>query len=145
MVSEFIHKYRQHIMTVCLIIIPLLFSSCAFDPMANRYPYDLSGEWVSEDPYFTLSYSWNDDGTLDWLEVVEWEGKQIKVELCMQAAMYYVLPFASNKYDEKLFRGTWEYRDGGLVLYIEEDFLFDNQFSEIVFKKAENISQPVAQ
>lgn len=116
---------------LCVLFIAALFSGC--DPYAGSYPFLVESEWICNDPYMILTYYENSNGMLSATEYLTWNGVQLEVDLKFQANSYCISPEDSTDYDERLLRGTWEYRNGDLVLIIEEDFLFENQYAELVF------------
>lgn len=119
---------RFSILAVCILI---LFTAC--DPKAGKYPYSEDSEWICTDPYFVLSYSRISQGGFVEIEYLEWEDTTIAVDVKYQSSGFWVYPKGSNVYDERLLSGTWKYRKGNLVFFIDEDFVFNNQFSELVF------------
>lgn len=100
---------------------------------SRNYPFHISSEWHSNAPVFTLSYMQDDNGMLNSSEILEWNHEIIYVDVCFLMREYCVYPKNSDAYEDRLFSGTWHYRKGKLVLTIQEDYIFDNQFSELVF------------
>ena len=131
MVSGLIHKKRSFCFTLCLAIC-VLSVFCGCDPRSNQYPFQKAEQWLSHDPQIILSYTQNDDQTWSFHEEVYWNGDIIEIEIAMQSDIFCVYPVDSNHYDDRLFSGTWKYRKDALVLVVEEDFLFNNQYSEII-------------
>ena len=124
-----------------LILIPLLLAAillfiASIFMVTIEYPWEKGARWVCEEPHFTLSYSRNSHNMLVSEEVLVWDGKEIPVFIGMQQHSYDVYPQSSNRYDDRLLSGTWKFRDGNLVLCIEEDFIFDNQYRELIFHPA---------
>lgn len=125
--------YFRILLVFCLLIASmLLFSGC--DPMSNKYPYDKAMEWVCTNPYFAVEYLTTDDGrVVDHSASIQWNDSLLTVEVNLGSSHFWVSPTTSNHYDDRLLSGKWRYRGKNLVLSIEEDFIFDNQYSEIIF------------
>lgn len=125
---------RKKIFVLFLIIFILisafLFSGC--DPKSGQYPFQKEECWYSEEPIMTLQYTKNDDDTWIFSEKLIWEGNTKEISIGMQGSYYCVYPADSNDYEDRLFCGRWKYREGNLVLIIEEDFIFGGAYSEIV-------------
>lgn len=123
---------------IAVILIPpilaaIFFSIASVSMLFIEYPWERGSHWVCEDPDFTLSYSVNSLGSMVSEEILIWEGREIRVDLAMGQGYYAVFPKYSNHYDDRLLTGTWKFKRGNLVLRIEEDFIFDNQYKELVF------------
>lgn len=116
---------KSVVILILLVFITVFFCAC-------DEPYNVSENWISEDPYFLLCYSRDTDGILIQDEQLELDGELINVDLMFGRGVYCVYPQDSNNYDERLLSGTWKYRNGDLVLEIEEDFVFSNQYSELI-------------
>lgn len=112
-----------------LILFMLLSAGC--DTYANAYPFLENSTWICENPSFSLDYSV--DYADNSREIIDWQGSIIDVDVFYNADYFCVYPDGNNYHDSRLLTGTWYYRDGCLVFQIEEDFIFHNQFSEIVF------------
>ena len=102
---------------------------------ANKYPFKEEGTWICKDPEFTISYSIEPNNRIIEESTLEWDGETIHVDVTFQVDTYCVSPIGTTAHADRLFNGTWEYRGEDLVFYIEEDFLFDGHFYEIVFSK----------
>ena len=100
---------------------------------SGRYPYDLASKWLCNELPFTLSYSLDDNGMLFQSEILEWNGQSLAVDLAFSLNTYCVYPESSHHHDDRLFSGTWKYRDGNLVLTLTEDFIFDQKYAELTF------------
>ena len=117
---------------ILLIISMLLFCGC--DSRYGRYPFQVSEEWYSEEPAIFLSYTQNSNGTWDLYHTLTWADSMKEISIGMQSSYYCVYPAGSNHYEDRLFSGSWKYQNGNLVLNIEEDFLFDGEYSKIILK-----------
>lgn len=100
---------------------------------SDRYPYDLASKWICNELPFTLYYSLDDNGMLLQSEMLEWNGQSLAVDLAFSLNTYCVYPESSHHHDDRLFSGTWKYRDGNLVLTLTEDFIFDQKYAELTF------------
>ena len=94
--------------------------------------------WQCEDPRFSLAYSRDEKGFLVQHEELEWNNETMLVDVCFvhgvrKYEVYLDSPSPYVRHEDRLFSGTWKYRRGDLVLIIEDDFLFDNRYSELVF------------
>ena len=131
------HRYRL-LCGIFLIAFALcVFSAC--DPPWYSYPYQKGGVWTSDDPEFTVLYAKLENGVTEQTATLVLDDNIIQVELYFRSSLYDVYPKGVNEYDNRLFGGTWEYRKGNLVLYIEDDFIFDGRYSEIVLSPS-NVS-----
>ena len=117
---------------VLFLILFVLFSS-GCDTYANTYPFLQHATWICENPSFSLDYSV--DYADDSKETIDLQGSITDVDVLYNADYFCVYPDGNNYHDSRLLSGTWCYRDGCLVFQIEEDFIFHNQFSEVIFTK----------
>lgn len=113
-----------------LVVIILL---CGCDAKFGNYPYDKASCWSCTEPEFTIEYSTNESGVLIDAAVVNWNNEEISVDVDFQSSLFWVLPANSDNYDDRLLSGSWQYQNDDLVLFIDEDFLFEGQYSELVF------------
>lgn len=127
------HKKNMHRLMSFFAVLILCVAMCSCDGKAGRYPHDLGTEWICNDPYFSLKYTEDANGILVQTEQLEWEGETIAVDVGFISTTYCVYPEHSNHYEDRLFSGTWSYRNKVLILSIDEDFIFDNQYSELIF------------
>lgn len=134
MVSE-LTKVKYAFYVLFFMAILAFLSGC--DPYAESYPFLTESKWICEDPNFILTYTKGDNGVISSEEHLEWDEQTWEVDLDFHASSYCVNPENSTAYEERLFSGTWEYRNGNLVLIIEEDLFFDNKYSELIFKRAD--------
>lgn len=116
-----------------LLLSIILMSLWQYNISSRNYPFNTASVWHSENPTFTLTYTYEDNGMLNRCEILEWDQEILYVDVCFLMREYCVYPKNSSAYEDRLFSGTWRYKNGNLVFTIKEDFIFDNQFSEIVF------------
>lgn len=132
MVSVSTKMKRTRLLFVLLIVVvSILCMGC--DPYYGHYPHNKGLEWVCSNPNFTLSFTYNPNGTFTQEAFLEADGEMIAVEVCFYSIYFEVNPRSSNHYSDRFFTGEWKYRGGNLVLKIDEDFVFDNQYEEFVF------------
>ena len=117
------------------VLFSVFLSGC--DPYAETYPFLDASAWVCRDPYITLIYTEDSKGRISAEEHLTWHDMQLDIDLHFQANTYCVSPESSTDHDKRLFTGTWEYRNGDLILKIEEDFVFDYVYSELIFMKTD--------
>lgn len=127
---------------ITVILIPpilavILFTISSISMPFVEYPWERESQWVCADPHFTVSYLKHSQGSLISEEILIWEDKEIRVDLRIGVSYFTVFPEYSNVHDDRLLSGTWKYRKGNLVLRIEEDFIFDNQYKELVLSPIE--------
>lgn len=113
----------------------LLFAGC--DPRSGKYPFQKSERWYSEDPQISLCYTKNSDGAWSFYHILVLENDELEISIGMQSSYYCVYPADSMHHDDRLFSGSWNYRNGNLVLIVEEDFIFDGKYSKIILKPIE--------
>lgn len=131
MVFESIRRRGSVWVIICFIMLAVLvLYGC--DPRSNQYPFQKAEYWSSNNPSISLCYTKNNDDTWTFREQLIWNNNTMGIQIAMQSDSYCVYPADSNHYDDRLFSGKWKYRKGNLVLIIEEDFIFDNQYPEIV-------------
>ena len=128
---ELIHKGRLYCVVLSITVLFVLLL-CGCDPRSGQYPFQKAEYWESYDPPITLRYAQNDDHTWSSLEELHWKGDFIKIDMARQSDYFCVYPAESSNHGDRLFAGSWKYRKGNLVLIIKEDFIFGNQYSEIV-------------
>ena len=128
-------KYGLLILMLTLIVVSVLFVKCQ-NTQSRSYPYFVSSNWHCADPSFSLSYSTDGNVLLSSYEVIEWNGEVIEVDVCLLMREFCIYPAKASSYqsyEDRLISGTWEYRNDAFVLKIKEDFLFGNNYSELVF------------
>ena len=126
---------------IWLILLILIFSivNLGCDPYYDKYPYDRASSWISVNPSISLTYKEIENGTVSQEEILVWEEATIEIDLMFRTDFYDAFPANSTAYEDRLFSGSWHYRDDKLILTIEEDFIFSHQFEELVFiPEAEN-------
>lgn len=134
MVLGSIRKKRTRIwILITLVILLGVFFLWLNNSASRNYPFHVASMWQCDDPNFSIIYSRDENGILTSCEELEWSSKTIQVEICFLMHDYEVYPATSSAYEDRLFSGTWKYRGGDFVLIIKEDFLFGNQYSELVF------------
>lgn len=116
-----------------LFVAILCLCFCGCDTNAGKYPFQVSSEWRCDTIECSLSYSTDEDGNEQEDEVLIWENEMLHVNIAFGVGDFCVFPEGSVKYDERLFSGTWNYEGEKLVLRIEEDYLFNYQFSTLEF------------
>ena len=124
-------KYIRGVLFI--IAVAMLFSGC--DPYADSYPFLTEAKWECADPKISLEFTKSTTGAISERHTLEWNGMVLYIDLNFRSNLFVVNPSTSTHYESRLFPGTWEYRDGNLVLIIEEDFIFDHTYSELVFVK----------
>lgn len=134
MVFGLIPKKVATRVTLFLLLLSVIFLFLwQYQKSSRNYPFYIASVWHSDNPTFTLTYTYDENGVLISSEILEWNQEVMHVEVCFLMREYCVYPKNSSAYEDRLFSGTWRYQDGNLVFFIEEDFLFGNQFSELVF------------
>lgn len=118
---------------IILFILVCIITSYGCDPCHNNYPYNIASAWVCENPPISLSYVTESSGLTTQKETIFWGGATLEIDLLFQSDFYTAYPANSTVHDERLFSGSWYYCDNNLVLSVEEDFIFDYQFDELVF------------
>ena len=116
-----------------LIVMVLLLSGC--DPYADSYPFLTEAKWECADPKISLEFTKSATGAISERHTLEWNGMVLYIDLNFRANLFVVNPSTSTHYDSRLFTGTWKYQNEYLVLTIEEDFIFDHAYNELVFSK----------
>lgn len=116
-----------------IIVVLVLFSAC--DPYADSYPFLTEAKWECSDPKMVLEYKKSATGVITERSTLEWNDMFLYIELNFRGDSFVASLASSTHYDGRLFTGTWEYRAGNLVLMIEEDFIFNHTYSELVFVK----------
>ena len=118
----------------CITLLTCLFVFlCGCDGRAGQYPYDLSASWMCNEPHFVLQYYADEEKSFELEKgLIELPEVAIEVDISFGMGDFWVLPIDSKAYEDRLLSGTWSYRRGDLILKIQEDFLFDHQYSELV-------------
>lgn len=134
---EFALTKLKHILGALLVVV-MMIGFCGCDPYADSYPFLNEAKWECSDPKMVLEYTKGVTGVISECHTLEWNGMSLYIDLNFRANSFVVSPSTSTHYDRRLFTGTWEYQNGNLVLIIEEDFIFDNAYSELVFSQKNN-------
>lgn len=127
--------YRR-LFTMLLLCTLIFVSGCT--PAWIKFPYDLCDTWVCENPRFSIVYSRDGAGWGICDASMEWEDEVIDVEVNFSTSQFIVRTEDDPEHAVELLSGSWEYEDGDLVLYIEEDFIFDGAFDKLVFVPQDN-------
>ena len=126
-----IHERQQKLICILILSLCILFIGCYANDV--QYPFQVSSKWQCESLDFSLSYYTNTAGKKLEVETLLWKDQVYQVNIAFGLGDFCVFPEYANIYDERLFAGTWYYKEDKLVLKIEEDFLFGDQFTELVF------------
>lgn len=105
-----------------------------FSMMTLQYPWEITSEWVCEEPDFTLSYMCSSHGLITD-EALIYQGEVLPVWICFGKDDFTVYPKYSNDYADRFLTGTWKIRSGSLILKIDEDFIFGGQYQELIFRQ----------
>ena len=128
------YKYFSFIL---FLIIILTMSGC--DPVAGRYPPQISEKWVCTDPPITLIDIYDSDKNSELLdEWIEWNDTRVRIRVSYHVHFFWV----SKYYDgfqttDNLFCGTWKYESDKLVFTIEEDNFFGGAYKTLIFSRDE--------
>ena len=126
-------KKKYILFIVFILAVSVLLSSC--DPQANSYPYSNESIWECSDPKIVLEYSRSATGVLIERCTIELNDTLMGIDLNFRSTLFVAGPAGFTNHDDRFFSGTWKYREGNLVLILEEDFLFDHTYNELVFAK----------
>ena len=139
MVSESLRSNMFELIRRCLIVLVIvsMLLLCGCDPRSGRYPFQKAENWHSDDPQISLCYAKDSSGNWSFHHTLIWENEEQEISIGMQASYYCVYPANSSHHDDRLFSGSWKYRNGNLVLIVEEDFVFDGKYSKIILKPLE--------
>ena len=138
MVSESIPKKKRKWVLIVLLLLLGLLAACYINSTQSRnYPFLVTSTWQCSDPHFTLIYNAEGRGKFTSYEELEWNNQTIQVEIGFLMHEYDVFPVGATAYSDRLFSGTWRYRNGTLVFFIKEDYIFGKQYDELVFHKQE--------
>ena len=130
---ELIPKRHRTLFVTLILLLGLLSILYINASQSRNYPFNVESAWQCNDPYFSITYDTSENGMLISYAVLAWNNEIVPVELCFLMREYDVYPAGSSAYSDRLFSGTWEYRNGNFVLVIIEDFIFDYKYSELVF------------
>lgn len=116
---------------VLLLCVMIFVSGCT--PPWIKFPYNLCNTWVCENPRFSIVYSRDEAGRGFCDASLEWKNEVIAVEALYSTSQFVVKTKDDPELAVELLSGSWGYEDGNLVLYIEEDCIFDGAFDKLVF------------
>jgi len=117
-------------MMLLLLAISVLVMGCDY---YYEPPYEKGSRWACEEPQVMLSYTKDAEGNLLQEEILVWNEQTMEIDVVFQSSQYVAYPENAAHYDHRLFSGSWTYKNGSLILVVEEDFLFHNQFDHLVF------------
>ena len=138
MVFELTPKKRTcGILITLVLLLGLSITWCINAMQSRNYPFLISSRWECNDIPFVLTYVEDSNGSFTSYAELTWNNRVIPVDIGFLMREYDVYPVKSSSYKDRLFGGTWKYRKGDLILIIEEDFFFDNQYSELTFSPVE--------
>lgn len=94
-----------------------------------------------EDPYFVTTYSKTENGTGTRETYLEIDGEVYEVALYYRSTIFAVhMQADTSTKSEILLSGTWKEHKGNLILYVEEDSVFENQYETIVLRPMDSSS-----
>ena len=125
---------RGHLLIVAIILLNTL-SGCT--PFYIQFPCEVCDHWICDDPNFYISYPTDSTRASPREETLILNGEVIEVDVCFSPVEFIVFPEGETNHANRLLYGDWEYRNDNLVLIIEEDFIFDGAYSELVFIQGE--------
>ena len=118
-----------------LLILVAAFMCLGCDPYYGEYPHSEESEWACENPQISLSYRMEENGMISQEERLVWAETAIEIDVFFRSSFYVVYPAGLTDYEDRIFSGSWCYRKGNLILKIDEDFIFNDQFDELEFKR----------
>lgn len=126
---------RIILFTVLVLLLAFVVSWCIYAKRSRNYPYYVANTWQCNDPPFTLTYGKDEYGRLTKFAELEWDNETIEVEIGFLMRECTAFPAGRDilAHSDRLFTGTWRYRNGDFVITIHEDFIFGNQYKELVF------------
>ena len=132
-------RIRRWAATILLLsIIVLCLSGCT---LRDTSIFSKEITMQCDAPYMITTYIKAENGAGSRETYLEIDGELHKVGLYHVSTIFTVhLEDRTPTASEILISGVWEERKGDLILYIEEDFVFDNQYEKIVLKPVENSS-----
>lgn len=115
-------------------LLTLLILLCGCDGQFGNYPYDKALYWRCSNPEFSIEWFTNEYGLVaENKSVINLDNRELTVYIDFHSIFFDVLPYGSYHYDDRLLTGKWKYRNGDLVLIVKEDFIFNNEYTELVF------------
>lgn len=123
------------LLVIVILIITFLFISLS--GCTITYPFEKGSRWVCMEPYFILEYRYEDGRLLEDRAFLEINGLIQPVIVGFQGDFFLVAPVNSIEDKDRFLTGSYHYRGGQLVFSIDEDFVFDGAYKEIVFSPEE--------
>lgn len=132
-------RIRRWIVTILLLsIVALCLSGCTLRD-TSIFTQEITMQ--SDDPYMITTFKRTENGTGSRETYLEIDGDICRVELHYRSTIFVVQMLDPLSLDaEVLLSGTWKEKNGNLILYIEEDYIFDNQYEMIVLKPVDSTS-----
>lgn len=93
-----------------------------------------------DDPYMITTYMETENGVGSRETYLEIDGELQKVALHYREAVFGVYWEFSPTEHELLLFGTWKEKDGNLILYIDDDYIFDNKYEKIILNPVDSTS-----
>ena len=135
---RFSHKSKIRLKRSALAIIiisSLLLTGC--DVLASRDPFHVSSGWICDNASIVLTHWRDDDGYGKQQCWLQWDGKQVDVEVGFRSNLFWVMLAGPRAPTEILFQGKWKYQGDKLIFMIEKDNIFDGAYKTLVFTKKE--------
>ena len=144
-------KHSRMALVVLFLVVVMLLQGC--EPFFLKYPDEKGSYWLSEDPYFSIKYSYREDSSIlkGYDAFLEHDGIMQQVIFAVRPSFFEVYPKEQKEpgfieYNSRILDGRWEYEHGNLVLHIKTDKVFDGKYSDIVLvckdKRPVKISMP---
>ena len=132
MVSELTRKIILLVSAVLVLLVACMAILYFSNILNSPHPSEIAENWGCQYPNLCLNYVKSDNNEWVFSEALVWDDETIDISIGFGKGVYCVYPADSSSYIDRLFCGTWKYKRGNLVLKIEEDFIFNNQYSEII-------------
>ena len=140
MVFELDKLKSKKILAVIICISSFLFTGC--NPYYGLEPYNETANWVSLEPQVILTYSIDDKGAKTSQEILMHNEQPIYLDIAFQSSQYCAFLADSTRYEDRLFSGEWSYRGDQLVFSLDEDFIFNGKYAELVFNAESEVNLP---
>lgn len=132
------NKKRLFAILLSLCILVSCFSGCTLRDTSIFYK-EITMQ--CDDPYMITTYKDTENGVGIRETYLEIDGDICRVELHYRSTIFVVQMLDPLSLDaEVLLSGTWKEKDGNLILYIDDDYIFDNQYEKIVLKPVDSTS-----
>ena len=129
-------KIRRWLATILVLsIVALCFAGCTWQD-TSIFSKEITMQ--CDDPYMITTYKDTENGVGSRETYLEIDGELQKVDLHYRDAVFRVYLEFSPTERELLLFGTWKEKDGNLILYIDDDYIFDNQYEKIVLKPVDS-------